>query len=197
MASERARFIRHNDDEWIDEVRIVTVPRWKESELSGDEWRFSSRIELYRKGHLLARSGSGKMRDAVSLLPSLLLGWGGGSHIGGAFEEEPERPSEWWEEFCANPGCPEQAVIEYRRAHHYCSEGHQHDAEWRVEHIRFCERHKRRGDCAFDDADANLIVVALRKPAGEWQHVDARHLHGGQRDVRAKEATGDYHYWGR
>lgn len=87
--SGQPSYLRHDDDEWIDEVRIVTVPRWKESELSGDEWRFSTRIELYRKGHLLARSGSGRLRNAVAILPSLLLGWGGGLHIGGPFEEEP------------------------------------------------------------------------------------------------------------
>ena len=35
-------FERHPDDEWYDEVRIVTVPRYKTSGLSGDEWRFTS-----------------------------------------------------------------------------------------------------------------------------------------------------------
>lgn len=164
-------FVRHSDDEWIDEVRIVTVPRWKESELSGDEWRFSSRIELYRKGQLLARSGAGRMRDAIALLPGLLIGWGGGSHIGGTFEEEPDRPSEFWDEFCSNPGCPEQATIEFRRLHHYCSEGEVHDRDWRAEHARFCERHKHRGDCAFADADQNYEVVALRLPDGSWKPV--------------------------
>lgn len=162
--------VRHHDDEWVDEVRIVTVPRWKESELSGDEWRLSSRIELYRKGHLLARSGAGRMKDAVTLLPSLLLGWGGGSHIGGAFEEV-ERPSEFWDDFCSNPGCPAQATVEFRMKHHYCNEGHVHDTDWRVEHARFCDTHKYRGGCSFSDADANYQVVALRLPNGSWKSV--------------------------
>lgn len=182
----RPSLVRHHDDEWIDEVRIVTVPRWKESELSGDEWRFSTGIELYRKGHLLARSGAGQMKAAVALLPSLLLGWGGGSHIGGRFEEV-ERPPEFWDDFCSNPGCPEQATIEFRMRHHYCDEGHAHDTEWRVEHARFCDRHKHRGDCSFRDADANYEVVALRLPDGSWKTVteptpappDAR-TNGGQ-----------------
>ena len=164
-------FPRHEDDEWIDEVRITTVPRWKESGLSGDEWRFSSRIEVYRKGHLLARSGTWRLKDAVALLPSMLLGWGAGSHIGGSFEEEPERGSAFWDEFCFNPGCPEQATFEFRRMHHYCREGHAHDAEWRIEHMRFCERHKHRGNCGFNDADTNYEVVALRLPDGSWKPV--------------------------
>lgn len=168
----RPSFVRHEDDEWIDEVRIVTVPRWKESELSGDEWRFSTRIEVFRKGQLLARSGAGRMKDAVSMLPGLLLSWGGGSHIGGAFEEEPGRPSEFWDEFCFNPGCPEQAAVEFRRKHHYCREGEAHDRDWRVEHVRFCERHKRRGDCGLNDADRNYEVVALRLPDGTWKPIE-------------------------
>ena len=166
-----ASYLRHEDDDWIDEVRIVTVPRWKESEISGDEWRFSQRIELYRKGQLLATSGAHKMRDAVAMLPGLLIGWGGGSHIGGAFDEEPERTQEFWNAFCFNPGCPEQATFEFRRKHHYCREGEAHDREWRIEHLRFCERHKHRGDCGFNDADANYEVVALRMPDGTWKPV--------------------------
>jgi len=166
-------YVRHEDDEWIDEVRIVTAPRWKESELSGDEWRFSSRIELYRKGVLLARSGSGRMRHAVAMLPSLLAGWGGGTHIGGAFEEEPDRGQEFWNAFCFNPGCAEPATLEFRREHHYCTEGEAHDRDWRVEHIRFCERHKRRGDCGLNDADRNYTVVALLMPDGSWKPVEA------------------------
>ena len=39
----------HHDDEWYDEVRITTVPRYKTSSLSGDEWRTSARIQILRK----------------------------------------------------------------------------------------------------------------------------------------------------
>lgn len=37
------------DAQAFDEVRIVTVPRYKQSGLSGDEWRISAAIRLYRK----------------------------------------------------------------------------------------------------------------------------------------------------
>src|SRR6266481_8559610 len=41
----------------FDEVRIFTVPRYKQSGLSGDEWRISDSIELWRKGKLIHERG--------------------------------------------------------------------------------------------------------------------------------------------
>lgn len=37
------------DAQAFDEVRITTVPRWKESELSGDEWRISAKMEFLNR----------------------------------------------------------------------------------------------------------------------------------------------------
>lgn len=52
------RYKRHHDDEWFDEIRletgngpvlkIVTVPRYKTSGLSGDEWRTSASVQVAR-----------------------------------------------------------------------------------------------------------------------------------------------------
>jgi hypothetical protein len=58
----KRRYKRHRDDEWFDEIRleteagavlqIITVPRYKTSGLSGDEWRTSARIQIARgDGH--------------------------------------------------------------------------------------------------------------------------------------------------
>ena len=41
------------DAQAFDEVRIVTVPRYKRSDLSGDEWRISAEIQFYRNGVLI------------------------------------------------------------------------------------------------------------------------------------------------
>ncbi len=45
------------DAQGFDEVRIVTVPRYKQSGLSGDEWRISASIQLWRKGKLIHERG--------------------------------------------------------------------------------------------------------------------------------------------
>jgi hypothetical protein len=31
----------------VDEVRIATIPRYKTSDISGDEWRISAKIEFF------------------------------------------------------------------------------------------------------------------------------------------------------
>lgn len=58
----------HKSDETYDEVRLRQVERWKESELSGDEWRFSWTIELLRKGKVIARTGAHRLSDATARL---------------------------------------------------------------------------------------------------------------------------------
>lgn len=151
---------------------MVTVPRWKDSELSGDEWRFSVRVEAYRKGILLATYGTHSIRGAGAMLPSKLFFWGG-TAVPQGWDEESPRSVAFWDAFCANPGCAEPATIEYRLIHHYCDEGHAHDASWRNEHIRFCERHKHRGDASFADADQNYTVFALLMPDGTWRELPA------------------------
>ena len=45
------------DAQAFDEVRITTVPRYKMSGLSGDEWRISGKIQLLRKGKVVAEKG--------------------------------------------------------------------------------------------------------------------------------------------
>lgn len=56
------RYKRHHDDEWFDEIRlimgsdpilrIITRPRYKTSDLSGDEWRTSAVVQVARgDGH--------------------------------------------------------------------------------------------------------------------------------------------------
>lgn len=40
------------DAQAFDEIRIFTVPSYKTSGLSGDEWRISATVEFYRNGIL-------------------------------------------------------------------------------------------------------------------------------------------------
>jgi len=45
------------DAQAFDEVRIVTVPRYKTSGMSGDEWRISATIQFMRKGRIVHERG--------------------------------------------------------------------------------------------------------------------------------------------
>ena len=64
-------FIPLNKAERFDRVDVRTVERWKESELSGDEWRYSYVATLYQHGYAAAevRIWCNDCRERFGLLP--------------------------------------------------------------------------------------------------------------------------------
>lgn len=70
----------HEDDEWFDNVTVQCVERWKESELSGDEWRFSYVVTFWRKGQPLLERGYSKLHWALDDVPSLAHGYAPGDN---------------------------------------------------------------------------------------------------------------------
>jgi hypothetical protein len=167
---EKPDFKRHEGDEWYDEIRISVVPRYKTSGMSGDEWRTSSKIEIFRKGVLLKERSFGKMHYAADFLPAVLheLADEGftGSH-------------EQFQRLCFQPGCKEEGVVEYKlKDEFYPTYGDKMPKrEWRKDvRRRFCEKHALRGDCGLEDADRNYELVSA--PPG-WK---------GNADLGASEA---------
>lgn len=134
----------------FDEVRIVTVPRWKESELSGDEWRISARIEFYLKGHLIGERSFGSVQSALRYgdWAAVEIGEGGGF-------KWPDVTA-----ICDQEGCKEVATHKHRLKKRFRNDGSEKEMLW-PEHRCFCERHRVRGDCGLDDADANYEVEAI------------------------------------
>lgn len=159
MRQDRAHYERHHDDEIIDRITIEVVPRYKTSGLSGDEWRVSAVIKLWRKGEVMVESHHGKIADAVSYLPWLLRTWTEGG------EDEVER--RWIERIrkdektCHQPGCSEPATVVYSIKQRFSREGYEENPENRYGDARraFCARHSTRGDCGLEDADRNYAVV--------------------------------------
>lgn len=149
-------YIRHEDDETYDEINIKLVERWKTSELSGDEWRFSAVIEFKRKGHVLREERFSKMEWAVAALPYLLMSLGEQGKL-------DQKALDRTRMLCAQPGCPNVPVHEYKLKKRYCRDGHPSEAEtpFCQFRIRFCDKHKHRGDCGMQDADDNYIPVDL------------------------------------
>jgi hypothetical protein len=143
---------RHDDDKFFDAIEIKTVPRFKMSELSGDEWRVSTTVYVYRKGHQIGEPFVYSDIDtAVAMLPGDLIR---------LREEIIDLPKT--DHLCFQPGCSEEAAVEYRLKKEYCRQGHAEDAtrHGRETHIRFCSEHAERGDCGLEDADANYETVA-------------------------------------
>lgn len=138
------------DAQGFDEVRIVTVPRYKESELSGDEWRISALIQFWRKGKVVCEVGSCRdIEAAVTMLGGeYLRSLDGYAYYAGDAVH------------CDQEGCANAAAVRYQLKANYCRSGHKTEPS-RPEFRHFCERHKTRGDCGLEDADANYIEVPL------------------------------------
>jgi hypothetical protein len=132
------------DAQAFDEVRIVTVPRYKQSGLSGDEWRISATIQLWRKGKMIADRSFRDVETACNYASAVYHDAcdNGLAYFGGEGDT------------CDQEGCAELATVTYQLKAQYCREGHRTEPH-RITIRKFCDRHKTRGDCGFDDADEN------------------------------------------
>ena len=59
------RFLPHPEAERYDMVTVETIERLKESELSGDEWRFSHVASFWHRGYLMGEVYGGSVRSAL------------------------------------------------------------------------------------------------------------------------------------
>ncbi len=151
MFEKRKSCALRPDAQAFDEIRIFTVPRYKTSGLSGDEWRIHAEAQFYRKGKLIFSEGASNMQYAAGLLYSWYVkacddakGYFAGDGI-----------------TCDQEGCAEPATIRLRRLFDYCRDGHKSPVSDVSRYRHFCEKHKTRGDCGLDDADVNYTEEAM------------------------------------
>lgn len=168
--SERMYLQRHKDDQYVDAVRIDTVPRYKQSDLSGDEWRVSGVIVLSRKGHVVYERAFSCVESAVKALPYVLMTFSEGADFK-PLSDEVERS------LCQQPGCAAKAEVTYRLKGYQIARDRSYRAVYSPEdlhegvvlansyerqnpgHIWFCARHAKRGDAGLQDADDNYTRV--------------------------------------
>lgn len=139
------------DYQGFDEVRIFTQPRYKMSGLSGDEWRISGVIQLFKKGQLRHEEGFGNVLSAAHSLSYVML----------RAHDDAKASYIGTEGICQQEGCSEPATVRYRVLKEFCRDHpHRHQTPLTELLIReFCAKHSKRGDCAFDDADANYALL--------------------------------------
>lgn len=151
--SERWVHADHPDDERFDNITVEIVPRWKESELSGDEYRFSYVIKAWRKGEVIVSRSFSRLDWALKALNYVVF----------ISDDDNHFDREAWDrtkKLCAQPGCAELPTIFYKRLKPYTKSGEELvEHEFRKEYRQFCDKHKVRGDCALDDADHNYEVI--------------------------------------
>lgn len=140
----------HAADEGFDRIEVRQYPRWKESELSGDEYRWSYLAEAFRKGDVIAKGTHLSLFDAlIALLPNLrrLKGLGG-------LDE------------CAQPECENEPDVLLRLKAQFDRSGSYRSDRDNVVRA-FCRQHLHRGDCSMEDNDENYERLALRVD-GAW-----------------------------
>src|SRR5438132_6411439 len=147
------------DAQAFDQIHITTVPRFKTSGLSGDEWRISAKVELFRKGRMLHENS---FRDVETAIAYLRAVWDDAE--GRYFAGEGD--------FCDQEGCSATATVTYRVKNRYCNEPYSHKpipCDGEKSHLgakdvvtvrKFCAHHSKRGDAAFDDSDANYELIS-------------------------------------
>jgi hypothetical protein len=138
------------DGQRYDKVDIYTVPRWKESELSGDEYRISAAADLYYKGNKIKTMSFRDVDTAIRYLDGALVYW----------EENGESYDRVDDSYlCDQESCTNIADVKCKRLNGYTSHGNPEILyDWNLYRV-FCNQHKTRGDCALDDSDHNYEVV--------------------------------------
>lgn len=145
---EPVRRATRPDAQAFDEVRIVTIPRYKQSGMSGDEWRISAEVQFWRKGILRYSVQHGNIETACGCVYFDLMKAvdDGKAYFAGE------------DNFCDQEGCLREAVISVQLKQCFCPEGHRTDPI-RTTIRKFCEQHKVRGDCGLEDADNNYVKI--------------------------------------
>ena len=136
----------------FDEIRIVTKPRFKDSEISGSEWRISAVIQIMRNGRVIHEEHSRNVETACAHAPYFLskanddgLAWYAGE-----------------DNVCDQEGCSNAATVAYQLKHGYeNSTGRERNLHESGEYRLFCSAHQLRGDCGLDDADINYTPIPM------------------------------------
>ncbi len=171
---------RHRDFEFVDEITIKMVPRYKTSGMSGDEWRVASRVELMFKGQVVGSRSFGDMESAAKLLSWVLM----------SPEESPEEGESLSTKVirrekgrCDQVGCEDPATSVYLKKRTYSRDGVMSESalepEYKRRYRHFCQRHATRGDCGLDDADDNYILLAGPGQSGAHPSDESPSVFGG------------------
>lgn len=147
---------RHHDFEPYDRITIDVVPRFKQSGLSGDEWRTSVRVVFFFKGEAVHEAHFSDVTTALAMLPA--------EHIHQCVPiKERVIELEQRERRCDQPGCSAPSSVAYRVRRFFSRGGELLDAKDMALDVQkivwFCDEHAERGDADREDSDSNLERV--------------------------------------
>ena len=132
--------------EVFDKITMEIVSRYKQSELSGDEWRQHVEVTFYFKGEAVKRYGCRDMTAAQQLLGWHLI------HLSGEQYDEaiPDKVRELEEIKCFQPSCCNDATHRLYLDQLFSETGQKLDPEEKAfkYYRKFCPNHLTRGDCS-------------------------------------------------
>jgi hypothetical protein len=140
-------------DELYDAITLQVVPRFKDSELSGSQWRHSVVIRFWIKGEIVREVWRHTMDDAIMQL--------GGIMVGGGVPMEVINRNEL---LCDQPSCAAKATTRMTIKTEYSDRGerlHEESCEHHVAWRKFCITHSTRGTQSNEDCDDNYIKEPL------------------------------------
>lgn len=142
-------YVKLPSHEKVDEIKIKVEERYKTSELSGDEWRFSVVTTMFFKGRVVKEFRTTSVEDAVNRFSE---------NYREASSMFTYKEPEGTEKLCQSIGCKNEATVFYRLKKKFCNCGSESEAHsnWMR---RFCAHHSTRGDCGLEDADRNYELV--------------------------------------
>lgn len=155
MKTEKKQYALRPDSQAFDEIRIVTIPRFKESEMSGDEWRISTNVQFYRNGQVVYEAGG--LRDIETTTGFLYSIFHKAIDDGHAYFAGDGI-------HCDQEGCNERAVYLFRIKQDYCVGGGncgQKKESYTGYHRCFCEKHHNRGDSDLQDNNENYELITV------------------------------------
>ena len=154
------------EDDGIISITTERIPRWKESELSGDEWRYSYvatlTMKYWEKGGVeILKRNSWNFQDMAAAVSEALRVVVSRHGKQNTFPYSVQSLSEI--RVCFQPGCAEAPTRFYRIKQEWTDHPHQghrlfrgrHDSEQPSVVRAFCEQHHHRGDGDLEDNDDN------------------------------------------
>lgn len=149
--SDRLWHKRHDDFESFDRITMEIIPRYKQSGLSGDEWRQHVEVTFWFKGHEVHSFGCRGMEGALMMC--------GGEWLKSQ-SPIPDKVIKLEEDTCDQPSCSDPPTYRYflkelfSRSGEKLDVGDRHGARY---FRKFCDKHATRGDCGREDSDDNYV----------------------------------------
>ncbi len=157
MSDTQERRAPRPNAQLFDVVIIGTVPRYKSSQYSGDEWRISHQTIFFRNGQPV-HTASGGIEYAKENLEDFYTSADAMARIRQIESQD----------YCDQVGCEEKSTKTYRLLKLFDKEGKETDPyageDKRPLVRKFCDRHSKRGNCGLEDADRNYEWISGGPP---------------------------------